>query len=164
MTGIRLEGDIRGLLRKTKALAEMDKKKLNRALAQGERSSTLERFDKGVGPDGKRWPTSKRAAVEGGKTLVDSAQLRNSIHSRSDASGFAVGTNAVHASTHQFGAKYRLIKAKNKKYLHFKVNGHWVRVKKVRVTIPPRPFLGLSEDDLQEIQETTEKFLQKLGE
>lgn len=164
MTDIRLEGNVRELLRKTKALAELDKKKLNRALAQGVRSSTLERFKTGKGPDGRRWPTSKRAAEQGGKTLVDSAQLQNSIHTRSEASGFAVGTNAVHASTHQFGAKRRLIKAKNKKYLHFKVNGRWVRVKKVVVNIPARPFLGLSEEDMEEIQATTEKFIEKLGE
>ena len=95
---------------------------------------------------------------------MDSAQLRNSIHTRSEASGFAVGTNAKHASTHQLGAKNRLIKAKRKKYLRFKVNGRWVMKKKVKVTIPARPFLGLSDDDLQEIRETTEDFLRGSGE
>ena len=75
-----------------------------------------------------------------------------------------VGTNAKHASTHQLGAKNRLIKAKRKKYLRFKVNGRWVMKKKVKVTIPARPFLGLSDDDMQEIQETTEDFLRRSGE
>ena len=164
MVNIRLEGDIRGLLRKTRALAELDKKKLNAALGQGVRASTLDRFKTGKGPDGRRWPPSQRAIAEGGKTLVDSAQLRNSIQVKSDYTGFAVGTNAKHASTHQLGAKNRLIKAKRKKYLRFKVNGRWVMKKKVKVTIPARPFLGLSDDDMQEIQQTTEDFLRRSGE
>ena len=112
---------------------------------------------------GERLP-SKRALAEGGRTLVDSGQLRNSIQVRSDATGFAVGTNVKHASTHQYGVKNRIIKAKNKKYLRFKVDGRWVTRKKVKVTIPARPFLGLSAEDQEELQETVEDFIRQQGE
>ena len=105
MVNIRLEGDTRAALNKIRGLAEMDRKSLNAALGQGVRASTLERFRTGKGPDGRRWPTSKRALAEGGRTLVDSGQLRNSIQVRSDATGFAVGTNVKHASTHQYGVR-----------------------------------------------------------
>lgn len=153
---IRLEGDTAALLRKMRHYAEIDKKNLNAALGEGVRESTLERFKQSKGPDGKRWKTSIRAATTGGKTLIDSAQLRNSIKVSSDASGFAVGTNVKHAATHQFGEPGRTIRAKKSKGLRFRVGGRWVTKKQVKVSIPARPFLGLSEDDMQEIKATVE--------
>lgn len=112
-------------------------------------------------PGRRRWKTSIRAAQEGGKTLIQSAQLRNSIHAKSDASGFAVGTNVKYAATHQFGEPSRTIRARKKKALRFQVGGKWVTKKQVRITIPARPFLGLSEDDMQEMKATVEEFIQK---
>ena len=100
-------------------------------------------------------------AQEGGKTLIQSAQLRNSIHAKSDASGFALGTNVKYAATHQFGEPGRTIRARKKKALRFQVGGKWVTKKQVRITIPARPFLGLSEDDMQEMKATVEEFIQK---
>ena len=129
----------------------------------GVRESTLERFRQGKGPDGRRWKSSKRAILEGGKTLVKTAQLRNSIHARSDASGFAVGTNAKHAATHQFGEPGRIIRARRKKVLRFQYNGKWVSKKQVRVKIPARPFLGLSDEDMQEMKATVEDFIGREG-
>ena len=99
--------------------------------------------------------------TEGGKTLIQSAQLRNSIKSKSDATGFAVGTNVKHAATHQFGEPGRTIRARRKKALHFQVGGKWVSKKQVRIRIPARPFLGLSDDDMQEIKATVEDFIGK---
>lgn len=100
-----------------------------------------------------------RAAETGGKTLIDSSQLRNSIKTTADASGFAVGTNVKHAATHQFGDKGRTIRAKRAKNLRFQVGGQWISKKKVKVNIPARPFLGLSDEDMQEIKATTEEFI-----
>lgn len=161
MYSIRLEGDVRELLRKTKKLSEIDKRGLNAALAEGVRESTLERFKQSKDPSGKRWKISIRAATEGGKTLIQSSQLRNSINSRSDETGFAVGTNVKHAATHQFGETGRTIRARRKKALRFQVGGKWVSKKQVRIRIPARPFLGLSDEDMQEIKATTEEFIQK---
>ena len=45
--------------------------------------------------------------------------------------------------------------------LRFQVGGKWVTKKQVRITIPVRPFLGLSEDDMQEMKATVEEFIQK---
>ncbi len=161
MYSIRLEGDTRKLLRKMQSMAELDKKGLNAALAEGVRESTLERFKNSIDPSGKRWKVSIRAASEGGKTLIKSAQLRNSIKSRSDETGFAVGTNVKHAATHQFGEPGRTIRARRAKALRFQVGGKWVSKKQVRIRIPARPFLGLSDEDMQEIKATAEEFLQK---
>ena len=87
MYSIRLDGDTRAMLRRIRSFSEIDKQGINAALAEGARESTLERFKQSKGPDGRRWKTSIRAAQEGGKTLIQSAQLRNSIHDKSDASG-----------------------------------------------------------------------------
>ena len=139
--------------------SELDKKSLNAALAETTRESTLERFRQSRDPSGKRWKTSIRAANTGGKTLIATAQLRNSIKSYSDETGFAVGTNAKHTATHQFGEPGRTIRAKTTRGLRFQVGGRWVTKKQVKVKIPARPFLGLSEGDMQEIKATVEEFI-----
>jgi phage gpG-like protein len=159
MYDIRLDGDTQAILRRIRHFSEIDRRGINAALAEGVRESTLERFRQSKAPDGRRWRTSIRAAQEGGRTLIQTAQLRNSIHARSDASGFAVGTNVKHAATHQFGEPGRTIRARRKKALRFQVNGRWVSKKKVRIAIPARPFLGLSEEDMREMKATVEEFV-----
>lgn len=159
MYSIRIEGDTRAMLRKIRSFSEIDKKSINAALAEGVRESTLERFKQSKDPSGKKWKMSIRASSENRKTLIQSSQLRNSIKSVSDATGFAVGTNAKHAATHQFGESGRTIRARKKKALHFMVDGKWVYKKQVRIRIPARPFLGLSDEDMREIKATVEDFI-----
>lgn len=156
---IQLEGDTRRMLRKIRSFSEIDKKKINAALGEAMRESTLERFKQSKDPTGRRWKTSIRAAETGGKTLIKSTHLRTSIKTKSDATGFAVGSNAKHAATHQFGEPGRTIRPKTKKVLRFMVNGKWVSKKEVKVSIPARPFLGFSEDDMQEMKGTVEDFI-----
>ncbi len=62
-----------------------------------------------------------------------------------------VGSNLVYAAAHQFGAT---IKPTNGKLLHFR--GHVAK----SVTIPARPYLGLSDADKNEIVERTLDWLQ----
>mgnify|MGYP000010694619 CR=1 FL=1 len=57
------------------------------------------------------------------------------------------------------GDKGRTIRAKRAKNLRFQVGGQWISKKKVKVNIPARPFLGLSDEDMQEIKATTEEFI-----
>jgi phage virion morphogenesis protein len=159
MYSIRLEGDTRRFLKKIKGFSEIDKKKINAVIGSAMRGSTLERFKRGKDPTGKRWQTSIRAAEDGGKTLIRSAQLRNSVRAKSDDSGFAIGTNLKYAATHQFGEKGRTIRAKRAKALRFQVGGRWVSKQKVKVSIPARPYLGLSDEDMQEIKGTIEDFI-----
>lgn len=159
MYDIRLDGDTRAMLRRIRSLSEIDRRSINAALAEGVRESTLERFRQSKGPDGRRWKSSKRTLLEGGKILVKTAQLRNSIQARSDASGFAVGTNAKHAATHQFGEPGRTIRVRRKKALRFQIGDKWIMRKQVKIKIPARPFLGLSEKDMQEMKDTVEDFI-----
>lgn len=151
MYSIRLEGDTTRLIKQLKKYKDIDVKGINSNIAESLRTSTLDRFKEGRDPAGKKWKSSIRAASEGGQTLVQTAQLRNSIRSDADKSGAAVGTNVKHAATHQFGDK-RTIRAKSNKGLRFKVGGHWVTKNNVKVNIPARPFLGISKEDEEEIR------------
>lgn len=157
---LRLEGDVRGLMARLKKFENIDKAGISSALSEVVRSSTMERFKAQKDPDEKKWVPSIRAQSEGGVTLTQTAGLKNSIKSKSNASGFAVGTNKVYARTHQFGEPGRTIRAKTSKGLVFQVNGMWVRTKQVRLKIPARRYLGLSEDDVKEIKATLEQELE----
>lgn len=153
MSSVRVEltGDTDRLLRRMYELSHIDKKGIMNTLAESIRTSTVERFTEERSPEGKKWKPSIRARAEGGKTLTKSAGLKSSIHSEAGESGFAVGTNTIYAATHQFGAS-RTIRARRKKHLRFRVGGRFVSVKEVHVNIPARPFLGISEEDQQEIR------------
>ncbi len=53
---------------------------------------------------------------------------------QADESGLAVGTNDIRAATLHLGDE-RTIRAKNAKYLTFKVGGQWRRAASVRISI-----------------------------
>jgi phage virion morphogenesis protein len=114
-------------------------------------ASTQRRFETGVGPDGSPWPPSIRALAVGGKTLVDTARLMQSITFNASESGVEVGTNVLYAAIHQFGGT---INAKTPAGLRFQVHGasgkkEWRN--KQSVKIPARPFIGLDDRDETEI-------------
>ena len=116
-------------------------------------ASTLERFELGSDPDGNPWVPSYRARLKGGLTLVDKGRLRQSIHAEVDAAGEAVeiGTADRRAAAHQFGAT---ITAKGSGGLSFRLaDGGFRRAR--QVTLPARPFIGLSAGDRLEIRAIT---------
>ena len=157
---VKVDGDVQRLMQRLGRIAGMDKAGINNAIAEGLRTSTIERFQAEKSPEGKKWKQSIRAREEGGKTLTKSTALRSSIRSDSSADGLAIWTNDIRAATHQFGDT-RIIKAKRKKALRFRVNGRWVSKKEVKVTIPARPFLGVSEEDEEEIKELLRQSLEE---
>ncbi|SFZ86000.1 phage virion morphogenesis (putative tail completion) protein [Devosia enhydra] len=117
--------------------------------------STQQRFATERAPDGSPWPSSIRALVSGGKTLTDSARLRNSITWEPASDRVAVGTNVIYAAVHQFGAVIRPVRAAA---LRFRIPGiGWVTRKSV--TIPRRAFLGLDQDDQTMIAQIAVQFV-----
>ena len=143
---VKVTGDNRRLIKRLQMMADLDVKGINKSIAEGIRTSTMERFRLEKDPEGKKWKPSIRAREEGGKTLTETAKLKTSIRSTASAGGWAVGTNDIRAATHQFGDE-RTIRARKGPVLRFKVNGVWISTKQVHVRIPARPFLGISEDD-----------------
>lgn len=116
-------------------------------------TSTQRRFEMGAGPDGSPWPPSYRA-LAGGKTLIDSARLMQSITHLASESSVEVGTNVLYAAIHQLGG---VINAKTEKGLRFRIGESWVT--KQSVTMPARPFLGIDADDETEIGRIAEDWL-----
>lgn len=152
---IRLEGDVQALLQKMKNLSHTNISGTLASIGQGLRTSTIERFREERSPEGNKWESSIRANQTGDKTLTDTAVLRNSIKVKVSESGIVVGTNDIRAATHQFGDT-RTIRAKRDKYLRFQINGSWVSTPRVKVKIPKRPFLGVSDTDQAEIRQELE--------
>lgn len=85
-----------------------------------------------------KWKPSKRALKHKGKTLQDTGSLAVSISMRYDNKSAQVGTNKKYAAIHQFGGKA----GRGRK-----------------VTIPARPFLKLTDNDLEEIKEAVKDYL-----
>lgn len=157
--GIKLDGDIRKFQRAIRNLSDTDKGRLNKVIGIDLRRSTVERFKTQTDPEGKRWEQSRSATDDGRKVLTDTSRLKNSIKYSANKKSVAVGTNTIYATTHQFGAKNRVIRAKGNKKLKFKVNGSWASKGSVKVTIPARPFMGISEDDMRNIKNTVNSFI-----
>lgn len=132
-----------------------DTQRLAAAIGEALVSGTQDRFEQGEAPDGSKWPASQR----GGQTLVDTARLKNSIGYEASPDLVVVGTSVEYAFTHQEGAT---IKPKNAKHLKFKAGGRWVAAKEV--TIPARPFIGISEADEAEAKACCLRHLQRAFE
>ena len=171
-SGVRMNwgGLDTALLRAAKALS--DRQALLEACGEALVSGTLKRFEDEEDPEGKKWTPSirsmptedKTTAVRrdargrilkgsgkkikgnrGGKTLTDTARLRGSIDSAVAGDTVLVGANTVklgsnfkYARIHQMGGKAG--------------RGH-------KVTIPARPYLGISKDDWEEIEGTISEFI-----
>lgn len=161
---VSLGGDIRRLNQHLKKLSQLDREGINQTIAETLRSSTRMRFKTGTDPDGKTWPRSLRVEGNKGKTLVDTARLRNSIRGRATPELAEVGTNVIYGGRHQFGDKRpMLIKAKTSKGLRFKIGDRWITKKQVRVKLPARPYLGISQEDREEIKAILEQAAEEAG-
>lgn len=146
------------------------------------------RFRSTSGPDGAQWVKSWRASHEGGQTLSGPRRrLRNSITYDAQAGSVAVGTNVVYAAIHQFGGIIRAKAGpflsipvtpaaraagspRNMAGLHVAqtLKGQFMLVDakgvtqyllRAQVTIPARPFLGVSDGDRTEIVGVVERYL-----
>lgn len=139
-------------------------------------TSTRGRFlDTSTAPDGNPWPPSLRVLAHGGKTLVLSHRLEDSITHNSSDGGVEVGTNVVYAAIHQLGGEIAV--RERKQTLHFKLDKRTgevgnkfvkrgksgfaqdVTVPAHTVRMPARPFLGLDDDDNAEIVRIAEDFV-----
>jgi phage gpG-like protein len=113
--------------------------------AIGESQTRRRIAEEKTGPDGEAWPPNR----EGTSILLRTGD--NLLASVAYVAGAGVaewGAAWQHAHVHQFGA---VIKPKQADRLVFTIGGKKVGAKKV--TIPPRPFVGVSEANAQEIDE-----------
>lgn len=129
---------------------------LNQSIADELYGSTKARFIDKKAPDGSTWddlsPLTKQ--LKGNDNiLVDSNNLLDSITRYYTDSSAVVGTAADYAPTHQFGAT---IRPKNGQYLRFGNKNGGASL--TSVTIPARPFIGISAEDEREILDLAADF------
>lgn len=115
-----------------------DRKQLLSTVGEALVSGTQQRFLDGEDPEGKAWDPSHRATEHGGKTLTDTARLMQSIDYAATADSVMVGSNVVYARIHQMGGQAG--------------RGH-------KVTIPVRPYLGVSKADMAEVKRILHEFM-----
>jgi phage virion morphogenesis protein len=104
------------------------------------KTGTQRRFRQQRTPEGVRWKPSQRVEREGGQTLRLSGRLQRSYTYQADESSVEIGSNVVYAGIQHFGGMAG--------------RGHHSR-------IDPRPALGASEDDKEEIADSLNGFLGK---
>ncbi|MGJ8523021.1 hypothetical protein R84981_001714 [Carnimonas sp. R-84981] len=112
--------------------------------------STDDRFRSQVSPDGRPWaplsPTTL-ARKKGGRILRERGFLQDTIRYQVNNNELAIGTDRVYGAVHQFGQK-KGASGRNKRGSPIPWGD-----------IPARPFLGLSNDDRDEIVEIIRDYL-----
>ena len=119
-------------------------------------ATTIDRFAEQKSPEGVPWKPLLpiyAATKKGPGILRETGQMAQIVYQVAEDM-LQVGTNAIYAAVHQFGAT---IRPKEKKALAFMLGGQQVIVSKVE--IPARPFLGLTADDQLEISGLVEDYL-----
>lgn len=107
------------------------------------------------GPDGKAWPPNKT----GDSILLKTKALRDSITSTEGRNPAVIGSGLIYAGIHQTGGT---ILPKKAKRLVFRLGNKTIFARKV--TIPARPYLGISAENAADILEQVAIFLRsKLG-
>lgn len=117
-----------------------------------------------------KWPKLKPSTLaqrakegkEGGKILQRSGRLAASITKYSDGNQAIVGTNVVYAAIHQMGGEIpaREITPKNKEALFWPGALHPVKkVKFPGAKIPARPFLQLTDGDMDNIKDILRRYI-----
>lgn len=148
VAGIRMTFDASGplaALAQAKA-AGQDLRPALRSIARAGVTQTKLRFITKRGPDGSTWKPSR----DNPNTLILKSYLRDSITDRPpEANAVEWGSNRVYAGVHQDGATIEP-KAPGGR-LRFQIAGKWVFARKV--TIPPRPYLGVNAEDMAEFAE-----------
>jgi len=134
-----------------------------RQLGEIVHARAMQSFDEGKGPEGGAWPPSDRVRRSGGKTLIDTGTLRNSINVQVSAKEVRIGTPVVYGPVHQFGSDgplsggtARMVSKTTgragKKGRGFKGNAR-------PSGIPARPYLGLKLRDWGELRTLVAAYL-----
>ncbi|WNJ89161.1 phage virion morphogenesis protein [Bosea sp. 685] len=125
-----------------------DTRPVMRAIGTGLVTSTQDRFDAGHDPDGAAWKPLNPvyAAGKRGPGILRERGMRGglqgSITYRAGSSEVQVGTNKIYGAIQHFGGT---ILPKGGGRLVFKMGNRVVHARSV--TLPPRPYLGISSSD-----------------
>jgi len=129
------------------------------AIGTGLVASMTRRFVSQTGPDGAPWAALNPGYAAGKKNtriLTESGRLRGSLTFNAGKDSVNAGTNVIYAAIHNFGGT---ISAKGGGRLAFFIGGRMVRP--TSVTIPARPFAGISAEDEVMISDTVTGFVKR---
>ncbi|PWV97711.1 phage virion morphogenesis protein [Hoeflea marina] len=148
-------GNLEKVITDFASLADFPTGPLMDAIAAIGESQTRRRIsEEKTGPDGTAWlPNAEGTSI----LLKTGRNLLDSVASQSSSAEAEWGAAWQYAHVHQEGAE---IVPKGAEFLVFKVGGKTVRAKKV--TIPARPFVGLSTDNETEIRDVVTDYLGSL--
>lgn len=138
---------------------------LLRAIGTGLLRNTQDRFEEERAPDGSAWAPLRPfyLAVKRGPGILRGAGMRGGLQGSltmdSDDRSVVVGSARVYAAVHQFGAT---IRPRTAKTLLFRTARGRVWGAAKEVTIPARPYLGLSRRDEDTILDVTETHLMRV--
>lgn len=119
------------------------------------REQTVERITAGgPAPSGVSWAANSEGRSP---VLFKSGALARSIDYRADAAQVVVGSGLIYAAIHQYGG---VILPKEAPRLAYEIGNRMIFAGKV--TMPARPYLGLSASDRAEASKAVVLFLQRL--
>ena len=157
---VRIEGGQRvsAIINQLAAVAGADGRRgLLSVLGDTVIAQTQLRFIDQTAPDGTPWKPSVRAREQGGQTLLDKGTLRNSVSKQVTGDAVEIGTNVLYANAMQFGLD--LTAAPGKAFV-FKLAGRQVFTR--HIAFPGRPFIGLSSDNEEELEDTAGLYIANL--
>lgn len=105
------------------------------------------------GPDGKAWQPNRA----GTSTLYRSGTLARSVDYSASGEAAIIGSGLIYAGVHQNGA---VIRPKKAKRLVFRLGNRTIFARKV--TIPARPYLGISSENAEDILDAVAVFLRRV--
>jgi phage virion morphogenesis protein len=137
------------------ALAPLKSGVLLEALARLIRESVRERLlAGGPAPDGTAWQANRAGRTP---ILHRTGALARSIDYLVHGSSIVVGSSLIYAAIHQFGG---VIRPKSGAALVFRAGNETIFAR--QVTMPARPYIGLSAEDRSEIILATAQYLRRL--
>lgn len=157
MSGVALEITEEGLneaLLKIDGLADAPRHELTDGIGRLVQEQTRRRIEEEkTSPAGAAWQANWR----GSSILYETGTLSRSIDYLADNDSIMIGSGLVYARIHQEGGT---IVPKAAAALVFRLGDRWVRTGKV--TMPARPYLGLSADNQADVIEAAEDWLGRL--
>jgi phage virion morphogenesis protein len=129
-------------------LGSLDRSQLLEDLGAEVESQTKRRIeDEKRGPDGTPWAAWSESYAktrhQNHSLLMAEGNLDDSIQHLVTGGNVEIGSNLVYASTHQFGLDMSVLSTKR------------------RVTVPARPYLGLSGENISDLAAIVDDFLDR---
>lgn len=157
MSGVAIEMQFRGIEEAERAIAALtgfERVELMETIGRTVQLQTRRRIStEKESPEGEAWKPNRK----GSDILKNTGRLHESIDYIAQGDQVEIGTPLIYARIHQDGGT---IVPKNSKALAFAVGNATVFAKSV--TIPARPYIGLSSDNESELDDVVRDFLGEL--